>query len=182
MNSHQSTHQLFETHYQKLNRVPKYIARKYHYKTYMGEEDFCQEGHMKVWETLLAQPTCTTSYLRYRIHSGIFAAYKRGKSLDNDYQNVHRRSLPVSVVSIDEGISENLVASKRLDPEQKAIGKVMFERFLATLSADEKNLVKLKLLGFKNKEAAKKIRRGQRKITKMLKSIRARFDLVYGLV
>lgn len=182
METDASYYELFDSHLTKIKGFPGFFARKYHYNTYMDVEDFRQEGLMKVWETLLQQPTCTSSYLQDRIHSAIFAAYKRGKSIDNDYQNKHRRAKPVLVRAIDgDGIPENFIADKKLNPEQMAEGKLMLEKFFGMLSVEERQLVKLKLLGFKHKEICREIGRASSTICRMLKSVRPKFNLLYGL-
>ena len=167
----------FNKNYSRWYRVGGYCAEKYAKYTYQDKEDLIQEGMLVIWGTILNFEWRTPSFLQDRCNSGIFAAYKRGKSVDNHYQNKSRRRYPVSIERIDD-LAQDLL-DKKASPEEIAITSIMLKTFYNRLNRQEQLFLKLRLAGYYLKEIKQIIGVSSRKLKNLRKNMKNIYEQVY---
>lgn len=169
----------FDQNYSQLCSVGFYSARKYYRYTYLSPNDLVQEGLLTVWETIRSRSYCTPSFLRDRCRSGVFSAYKRGRSVDNHFQNTNRRRHPSYTVSI-EGI-QNIIADKKATPEEAAIDNLMFQQFFQELTTIQQLFLQLLMEGYFCKEIIQKLHLSARRAKESFQGIKAVFLEIYNI-
>ena len=169
----------FKKNYRSWLKAGNYCADKYAKYTYRDKEDLIQEGLLVVWQTILDLEWRTPSFLKDRCRSGIFAAYKRGKSIDNHYQNKNRRRYKVAADAIEDLNIGKGIIDKRADPEEIAISAIMLDTFYNRLGKDEQIFLKLKLAGYYWKEIKKIMGMRRRRLNALLKNIKIAYNQVY---
>lgn len=167
----------FNQHYSELSGVSHFCARKYYWNTYLEVDDLFQEGLMTAWRSVYSQPKCTVSFLRDRCNSGVFAAYKRGRSVDNSFQNTYRRKYPTPTVFLED-VKES-IADKRADPEETAISNIMLEKFFERLTSIQQWFLKYLMEGYFLTEITQKLKLSNRKAAKVFQGIKRTFVEVY---
>lgn len=167
----------FNKNYHRWNRDGGYCAEKYAKYTYQDKEDLVQEGMIVVWLTILNFKWRTSSFLQDRCKSGIFAAYKRGKSIDNHYQNKNRRKHKFSTETLED-FKEGAL-DKKASPEETAVSSIMLEIFHNLLDKEERTFLRLKLAGYYWKEIMGIMGVGSRSLQDLLHRIKGKYLQVY---
>jgi len=148
-----NTQQLHEIYEQRIESLMPYIRHKA-----WGQEDLIQEGCVVVYEMLMKDPETPNSFLRNDARSRMRSFRQRGKSLDNG----KAREFVVYRYDNDDKNYENLFAeifrNRRLPLDHQVADKVDFEKFLNSLSAAERIIVRCKLEGWLDQNVKKKLR------------------------
>ena len=142
----------------RLNEVEKFIQRKanrFCMDDPMLEEDLVQEGREAVIRRLRENPVCPDSHLVLKARDAIYQYRRRGSSVDGKLNPV-RRSKQYKILSFEDPTTDDTLSlaealaepqAPRRITEETACRTIFFDDLRDCLSAEENQILTLRLMG-----------------------------------
>lgn len=169
---------------EKLNELTPYLVM-----TSGGDEDLFQEGAIGVYESMCKVPEAYNTYYKNKARWKILMKARGvGKSVDipksynrkNPIQMIHYDAMPDTA---DAELSQAILGDrKRLPLDEYVLNKVNFDRFTDTLSSQEADYVRLKMVeDLYDWEVAEWMDMPVPKVKAVKKSLRGKIEDYFGI-
>jgi hypothetical protein len=156
-----------------------------------GDMDHVQNGLTNMYASIVTnneknkkrkeKKSLNTRYLKNAIRWGIICEARRGCSVDSDIKSFKRRERDIEIIRADAveaaEVKDYIFKDRRLGVEDVAIGRISYERFIESLTSDEKCMVLSKLRGELRDELYNEL--GQYKFMATFRNCREKFRMIF---
>jgi DNA-directed RNA polymerase specialized sigma24 family protein len=159
---------LQKTFQDKHNTIKRFIF----FKTGTNE-DLRQESFLSTWTGLLKDTDATDGFLRTRIKWRVHEVYKNSASINTLYREREDITLfPVDSPDTQDEICFEYLTNNPQPLDDQVIAKVDTERFLKSLDANERKIVRYRLEGMTHPDVIRKLRVSRERYNKIKLGLR----------
>ena len=163
---------------EKIEKMMPYLM-----KMSGGDPDLVQEGRIGIWEAMSKEPDAADAYHRTKAKWNILQQINGvGKSVDIP-KKAYKRKWHIDILHYDAELNQAILADrKHVRLDDYVIGKVDFERFIATLTSTEAGYVRYKIVDeLPDAEAAERMDWSVDKLRYMKKKLRGKIEDFFSL-